>query len=93
MQALLYTLNSMRNYSSLTAPLDQFLESEEVSLAWAVQGPFYLLTSFLVVFDHEKWTNRRTDLLKRILAAVHAREISLNPKAKLRSDIFTILQL
>ena len=80
----------MRNYSALTAPLEQFLSSKEVSLAWAVQGPFYLLTSFLVVMDHEKWNEFRTDFLKRIIACVHAREISLNPKAKLGSLLFVL---
>ena len=81
-QAVLYTLNSMRNYANFTSPIDSFLANMDISLAWVVQGPFYLITTFLMLCDHEKWAKSRVTILQRLVVTVHAREVSINPKTK-----------
>ena len=85
-QAVLYTLNQMRNYANFVLPIDAFLRDMEINLAWAVQGPFYLVTSFIVVCDHAKWRESRVDILKRLIVTIHAREISINPKVKFNAE-------
>lgn len=91
-QAILYTLNSMRNYTNFTLPIDSFLDNFDISLAWVVQGPFYLITTFVMLCDHEKWAASRVKILQRLILTVHAREISINPKGKFVDGERTILR-